>query len=108
MIDDGLLHLDDRCRGDLLHVAAGEHDAGRTGVDELANVEGPARGADVLGAGDVGTVIVAVAPGEASLGGDVKDDVAACRGARDGLGVGDVALDLLEATPRLDALRLAE
>ena len=68
---------------DAFHVAAVEDDAGRTGVDEPANAVRTAGGEDVVGADDVGAVVLGVAAADAGLRGDVEDDVAAGGGAVD-------------------------
>ena len=72
-------------------------DARRAGVDELADAVLPARGDDVLGAGDVGGEEVGVPAPDAGLRGDVEDDVAPRDGPLDGREVGEVAERLLDA-----------
>jgi len=82
---------------DAFHVTAIEDHAGRAGVNEPVDAK-PAAGIDHdLGAGDVDTVIVAIASADARLCGDMEHDVAASDGPLDGIDVGDVGLRLIHA-----------
>src|SRR5215469_2889075 len=73
------------------HIAAVEDDARRTSINKPRDAMVTTGSQHVGGAEDVGAVIIAITAADAGFRRDVKDYVAARRGARNRDGVGDVA-----------------